>query len=93
MATKISATEAVRRFSELLNAVKYKHNSFTILRGGKPAASIIPVESFPGSKSLKDLAGIIKKLPHLNDDNELFARDISDIVHAQPIMPEQPVWE
>ena len=93
MATKISATEAVRRFSELLNAVKYKHNSFIILRGGKPAASIIPVESFAGSKSLKDLVAVIKKLPRLDNDNELFERDMRHIAHAQPTIQEPPVWE
>ena len=29
----ITATEAVRKFSEILNAVKYNGNHYTILRG------------------------------------------------------------
>lgn len=93
MDTKITATEAVRRFSELLNAVKYKQSTFTVVRGGKPVAVIIPCESFSGTKSLRDLTAIIKRLPRLDDDYELFARDIDDIARAQPIVPEPTAWE
>jgi hypothetical protein len=42
-------------------------------------------------KSLKELAIILRKLPHLDDDNEVFARDIREIVNAQPIIPEKPI--
>ena len=42
-------------------------------------------------KSLKELAVILRKLPHLDDDNEVFARDIREIVNAQPIIPEKPI--
>ncbi len=92
MAIAISATDAVRRFSELLNAVRYRHDSFTIIRGGKPAAAIVPVESVTSGKSLKGLGEILKLLPHL-DDNELFARDIKELVNAQPAAPEKLPWE
>ncbi|MBA4419418.1 MAG: antitoxin [Syntrophus sp. (in: bacteria)] len=93
MAISISATEAVRRFSELLNSVRYRHDSFTIIRGGKPAAIITPVESSIAGKSLKELNDIIKKLPNLLDDNETFARDVREACCAQPSMPEKTSWE
>ncbi|PKL52309.1 MAG: type II toxin-antitoxin system prevent-host-death family antitoxin [Nitrospira bacterium HGW-Nitrospira-1] len=93
MATAISATDAVRKFSELLNAVRYQHDSFTIIRGGKPAAAIVPVESVTSGKSLKELGEILRLLPRLKDDNESFARDIKELVSAQPAAPEKLPWE
>ena len=38
----ITATEAARAFSELLNRVRYAHQSFVILRGGERVARIEP---------------------------------------------------
>ncbi len=38
----ITATEAGRAFSELLNRVRYEHQSFIILRGGERVARIEP---------------------------------------------------
>jgi antitoxin (DNA-binding transcriptional repressor) of toxin-antitoxin stability system len=34
----ITATEAVRKFSEILNSIKYAGADYTIMRGGKPVA-------------------------------------------------------
>lgn len=93
MAIPISATEAVRKFSELLNAVRYRHDSFTIIRGGKPAAIINPVDSLPHGKPLKELNSIINKLPSLKEDNESFAKDIAEITCNQPSLPEKALWE
>ncbi|MBM4277447.1 MAG: type II toxin-antitoxin system Phd/YefM family antitoxin [Deltaproteobacteria bacterium] len=39
----ISATEAIRRFSEILNDIKYRGESYTIVRRGKKVAFICPV--------------------------------------------------
>lgn len=92
MATEISATEAVRKFSELLNSVKYHHDSFTIVRGGKPLAAIIPLDAQAGGKSLKELGNIIRLLPGLATDAEAFAADLKEIVTAQPSAPESSAW-
>jgi len=43
----ISATDAVRKFSELLNFVKYKGENYQIFRGGKPVALLHPVGAAP----------------------------------------------
>lgn len=88
---EISATEAVRKFSELLNSVKYHHNSFTIIRSGKPLAAIVPLDAQAGGKSLKELGKILKLLPKLTD-GEVFAADLNEIVEAQPSAPERPAW-
>lgn len=92
MITKISTTQAVRNFSELLNAVKYRHDSFTIFRGGKPLAAIIPLDPQAGGKSLKELAGIVKLLPRLTTDGDGFAADLDEIVSAQPLVPDGSAW-
>lgn len=44
MEKTITATEAIRKFSEILNAIKYKGNHYTILRGKKAIAFISPIE-------------------------------------------------
>jgi len=92
MATEITATEAVRKFSELLNAVKYRHDSFTIVRGGKPLASITPLDEPVLGKSLKELAAIMKFVPRLASDGESFAAELDEIIAGQPNVPEKPAW-
>jgi len=92
MATEISATEAVRKFSELLNAVKYRHDSFTIVRGGKPLAAITPLDALTRGKSLKELAAIMALVPRLASDGDAFAAELEEIIAGQPTVPESSVW-
>jgi hypothetical protein len=42
--TLINATEAAIAFSEIINSVKYKGEGYTIIRGGKPVAAIVPTK-------------------------------------------------
>lgn len=49
----ISATDAVRKFSELLNFVKYKGENYQIFRGGKPVALLYPVGATPKAPSVQ----------------------------------------
>ncbi len=93
MVKTIKATDAVRTFSELLNSVKYKGDRFTIVRGGKPAASIGPVESGASKRTLGELRVIIKNLPSLGGDAEQFAHDVEEAIREQPSMPEKASWE
>ena len=50
----ISATDASRRFSELLDAVEHDGESFVVVRRGRAVARIVPAPSANG-RSLKDL--------------------------------------
>lgn len=93
MMKTINATDAAREFSEILNSVKYKRDSFTVLRGGKPTAAIVPVETTDSLRTLSDLRLIIKNLPRLGEDSSLFARDINNISREQPAVPESSSWE
>jgi len=87
MEKTVSATEVVRKFSEILNSIKYRGDHYTIIRGGKPVASISPVETHLKERTLSELRGLIKKLPHLGDEAERFEEDIKRIVKNQPSMP------
>ncbi len=91
MIKTISATDAVRTFSELLNAIKYKGEFYTIIRGGKPAATIGPVETVTSMRTLKELALVLKAMPKLDDDDK-FAADVEDIITSQPVTPEGSSW-
>jgi prevent-host-death family protein len=90
----ISATEAARTLSELLNSVKYKGESYTVMRGGKPAAALVPVEAAVAPQhTLSELRMIVKSLPRLGKDADALLHDIEDAIKAQPKVPEKAAWE
>jgi prevent-host-death family protein len=93
MPKTIKATDAVRAFSDILNSVKYRHESYTIIRGGKPAAALVPVDTVPVQKSMGDLPEFIRTLPKLGDDVERFVSDVEEAVRKQPALPEKSIWE
>jgi prevent-host-death family protein len=93
MPKTIKATDAVRAFSEILNSVKYQGERYTIIRGGKPAAALVPIDTAPVQKTLGDLPDLIKSLPKLGDDIDRFMSDIEEDVHKLPSLPEKTAWE
>ena len=93
MPKTINATDAVRTFSDILNSVKYQHESYTIIRGGKPAAALVPIDTLPVQKTLADLSEFIKSLPKLGEDVDGFLSDIEEAVRKQPSLPEKSIWE
>ena len=92
MEKAVSATEAVRKFSEILNSVRYRGESFTIIRGGKPVASISPVENLPKRKPLRDLGELVRSLPRLGKEADRFGKDLKDIRKHQPTLPKEAKW-
>lgn len=44
----ITATEAARKFSDLLDAVEHRNESFVVRRGGKAIAHISPASASTG---------------------------------------------
>lgn len=93
MRKMIKATEAARTFSEIINSVKYKGESYTIIRGGKPAAAIVPVEAAAPRRTLKELRAVINNLPKLGKDTEKFLKDVEEGIRSQPPTPEKTAWE
>lgn len=61
----ITATEAARVFSELLNRIRYEHQSFVIIRGGERVARLGPATPPPaplGSELDRLLAEAVPRL-------------------------------
>jgi antitoxin (DNA-binding transcriptional repressor) of toxin-antitoxin stability system len=78
--TVLSATSAVRHFSDYLNRVAYRGEVFILSRGGQPLAELRPL---PAGRRLGDLPGMVQGLPPLAaDDDEAFEADVSAIRKA-----------
>jgi len=69
MKLRISATKTARSFSELMNRVRYRGESFVVERGGKPICEILPAQ--PPKFSGRELADLLRSLP--KPDEEYFA--------------------
>ena len=93
MEKHISATDAVREFSELLNRVKFRGERYIIDRSGKPVARIEPTDPSPRRRTLSELGGLLDELPHLGNELESFAADIEVIQMEQWRLPEKGPWE
>jgi prevent-host-death family protein len=52
----ISATEAARRFSEVLDAVEHGRESFRVVRAGRAVARLVPADAASG-RAAKELLG------------------------------------
>ena len=92
MIQTITVTDAVRNFSELLNNIRYRGERYTILKGGKPAATIGPAAGSLRERKLSDLKDIIRNLPRLEEDGDAFARDIAQAIAAQPPVEGGNPW-
>lgn len=69
-----SVTEVARNFAEYVNRVAYRGEQFTLMRGGKPMAQLIPVAR---GVRVEDLPALFASLPRLTlEEAETFARDI-----------------
>lgn len=93
MEKRISATRAVRDFSEVLNTIKFKGIHYIIERGGKPVASMKPIDEKTDLKTLGELKALLKKLPRLNEELNDFSEDLEDIRKDQPPMATEDLWE
>lgn len=89
----ISATEVVRRFSDILSSVKYRKESFTIVRGGKPVARISPLASAAKEGRLGELISLLQRIPKLGGDADAFERDVETGRNEQPSPPRGDRWE
>ena len=86
MEKRISATRAVRDFSEVLNTIKFQGVHYIIERGGKPVASMRPIDEKADFKTLGELKALLKKLPKLDEKLDAFAADLEDIRKDQPLV-------
>jgi antitoxin (DNA-binding transcriptional repressor) of toxin-antitoxin stability system len=93
MEKRISATQAVRDFSEVLNTIKFKGVHYIIERGGKPIACMKSIDEKVDPMTLAELKNLLKKLPRLEEELDAFASDIAEINNNQPLIPTGDSWE
>jgi hypothetical protein len=93
MEKRISATRAVREFSEVLNTIKFKGVHYIIERGGKPIASMKSIDENLDPMTLGELKILLKKLPRLEEELDAFASDLEEISRNQPLMSTGDLWE
>lgn len=83
----ISATQAARTFSDLLNRIRYRGEVFVIERGGEPICEMSPVK--PPRFSGSDLLGLLRSLPKPDAG---FWDAVEEATRQGPTVPESP-WE
>ncbi len=83
----VLATQAARRFSDLLNRVQYRRESFVIERAGLPVCEVSPVG--PTHFTLGDLASFFSARTTVD---QAYLRDVETAVRSQPPLPPSP-WE
>ena len=70
----LTVTEAVRHFSDYVNRVAYRHETFVLRKGNKSVAELRPL---PSGRRLGDLPSILRSVPRLSDhDADAFVKDV-----------------
>ncbi len=87
-ALRLSATEAARNFSELLNRIHYRRQTYLIERGGRAVCELRPVlygAGFTGS----DLVGLLEGL---QGPPESYLDAVAEGIERQPAA-EETRWQ
>jgi hypothetical protein len=89
----ITATEANRSFSDILNKVYFQKQTFDIKRGKEVIAKIVPAGKTAMSPlKVKDLADFLQHLPHFSpEERDIFTKEIKEIRQQLPEV-KQP-WD
>jgi prevent-host-death family protein len=82
---EVSATEAARSFSDLLNRVRYRGETFEVVRGGEVVARLVPA-----SRSRASVSDLFSLLNRLRAPDPAMADDLERIQESQPPMPRDP---
>jgi len=83
----LSATQAARTFSDLLNRVRYRGEAFVIERGGEPVCEISPLK--PPRFTGADLLALLRSLPKPDAG---FWDAVEEATRQETGVPESP-WE
>lgn len=82
--TEISATDASKRFADVLDAVEHRGESFTVVRRGRVVATIAPVRRGTGA----DLRHILREHP----PDPAWAEDLRDLRRFVGEVPMDDPW-
>lgn len=86
MTTRVSATEAVRTFSDLLNRIRYRGEEFVVERAGEPVCRMTPA-ALPRRLTLRELASLLREIPNADAG---YASDVRRAVRSQGRLPRSP---
>jgi antitoxin (DNA-binding transcriptional repressor) of toxin-antitoxin stability system len=86
MATRVSATEAARTFSDLLNRIRYRGEEFVVERGGEAICRMTSAGPSIGLTA-RQLASHLRELPPVDD---AFASDVRAAARKQGRLPRSP---
>lgn len=86
MTTRVSATDAVRTFSDLLNRIHYRGEEFVVERGGEAVCRMTPATA-PVRLTLRELAALLRQGPA---PDAKFASEVRKAVKAQGRLPRSP---
>lgn len=90
----ITATEASRSFSNILNKVHYQGESYEIKRGKEVIARIVPAAPKKTELKVSELNTIYNRLPPLDEKDEAaFIKDIEQIRAQMKIDDEGKSWD
>jgi prevent-host-death family protein len=84
---EITATDATRHFSRLLDEIERDAVSFTVTRRGRPVAAFGPVK--PRSLTVAQLLERLRGAPRPDAG---FAPDVEQARHALGAMPQDDAW-
>lgn len=92
MRTKlVTATEAARRFSDVLDNVSHHGASYDIKRGREVIARLVPARTVPRSITVKELSGLLSRLPSLDPgDAERLEKDVA--AERKRLRAPRDVW-
>jgi prevent-host-death family protein len=84
--TKITATEATRNFSDMINRVHYRGETFEVTRGGEVVAQIVPASA--KRMTVAEVNELWAKGPRLDpEDAAQWERDQAEIRASAPTAP------
>jgi antitoxin (DNA-binding transcriptional repressor) of toxin-antitoxin stability system len=83
----LSATEASRNFSEVMNRVKYRGESFIVERGGERICEVRPAA--PPRFTGADLVALLRSLPAVDED---YLDVVEELTRSQKRLPKSK-WE
>ena len=87
----ISATDAARKFSDLLNRVRYQGATFDITRGGEVVARIVP--AVPAlTVRIEEFDQLLAAVPRLDPEDAARFEDDLAAIRRDAKLPE-PKWD
>lgn len=88
MAKRISATEASRKFSDILDAVEHRHEEFIVERRGRAIADLGPART--GAARGARWGDVLRLFDEGVRPDPGFAREMTRVRRSRPRLPKDP---